>query len=54
MLTARFGGGLLIGQTFAADLVYERQLWFGTLRSSGPSLQQGVNEFGVDVHIATT
>lgn len=53
ILTARFGGGLLIGETLAAALAYGRQVWFGTARNVGPRLQQAADELGVRVHVAT-
>lgn len=52
ILTARVGGGLLIGETLAAGLAHGRQLWFGTPANIGPRLQQGAAELGIAVRVA--
>jgi hypothetical protein len=53
MLANRYGGGLLIGETLAAGLVYGRQLFFGTARNIGPRLQAGGDDLGVVINLTT-
>lgn len=52
-IAARFGaGGLLIAETLAAGLVYGHQLWFGTSRNVGRSLERIASELGIEVSVA--
>lgn len=53
VMAARYGGGLLIGETLAAGLVHGRQLFFGTATKIGPQLRQGAEQLGIAVHVAT-
>lgn len=52
ILTARFGGGLLIGETLAAGLAHGRRLWFGNPANIGPRLQRAAAELGITVRLA--
>jgi hypothetical protein len=52
-IAARFGtSGWLIGETLAAALANNNQLWFGTDRNVGRLVARAAPELGITIHIA--
>jgi hypothetical protein len=49
-ITARFGGGWLIGETLAAGLAHGG-LWFGTAANVGPVVADAAEELGIGVKV---
>jgi hypothetical protein len=51
-ITARFGGGWLIGETLAAELAYGHQLYFGNRAKVGPTIIRAGRELGIRIQVA--
>jgi len=51
-ITARFGGGWLIGETLAAELAYGHQMYFGNRANVGPTIIRAGRELGIQIKVA--
>lgn len=52
-ITARFGGGWIIGETVAAGLTYGRHLYYGAAENIGASERAATTALGVAIHVAS-
>lgn len=51
-ITARFGGGWLIGETVSAGLAFGRRLFYGSPDNVGPRERAAADELGIEVIVA--
>jgi hypothetical protein len=51
-ITARFGGGWLIGETLAAGLAHGHQLYFGNAANVGTTIIRAGRELGIQIQVA--